>query len=98
MFEGAEQESNIGKTIRAIFSKGVIKPLEEVDVADGKEVFVTIVEVPTSSKEDASEKSAGGWKGTIDAEKLIKDIYSDRLISTRKETNLFRKEMLCLIK
>jgi len=88
MFEGAEQESNMGKTIRARFSKGVIKPLEEVDVADGKEVFVTIVEVPTSSKEDAFERSAGGWKGTIDAEKLIKDIYSDRLISTRKAPKL----------
>ena len=98
MFEGAKQELNMGKTIRARFSKGVIKPLEEVDVADGKEVFVTIVEVPTSSKEDAFERSSGGWKGTIDAEKLIKDIYNDRLISTRKETNLFRKEMLCLIK
>ena len=64
----------MGKTLRARFSKGVIKPLEEVDVADGKEVFVTIVEVPTSSKEDAFERSDGGWKGTIDAEKLIKDI------------------------
>jgi hypothetical protein len=30
----------------------------------------------------------GGWKGTIDAEKLIKDIYSDRLISTRKTPKL----------
>jgi len=88
MLEGAEQESNMGKTIRARFSKGVIKPLEEVDVADGKEVFVTIVEVPTSSKKDAFERSAGGWKGTIDAEKLIKDIYSDRLISTRKAPKL----------
>ena len=76
------------KTIRAKFSKGVIKPLEKVDIEDGKEVFVTIIEVPTFLKEDAFERSAGGWKGTIDAEKLIKDIYRDRLISTRKEPKL----------
>lgn len=51
-------------------------------------MFVTIVEVPTSAKEDAFERSAGGWKGTIDAEKLIKDIYTDGLISTRKTPKL----------
>ena len=50
------------KTIRAKFSKGVIKPLEKVDIEDGKGVFVTIMEVPTSLKEDAFERSAGGWK------------------------------------
>jgi len=37
---------------------------------------------------DAFERSAGRWKGTIDAEKLIKDIYEDRLISTRNEPKL----------
>ena len=30
----------MGMTIRAKFSKGVIKPLEEVDIAEGKEITV----------------------------------------------------------
>ena len=34
------------------------------------------------------ERSAGGWKGTIDADELIKNIYADRLISTRPEPRL----------
>ena len=32
----------MGRTIRARFSKGVIKPLEKVDVAEGREIAVTI--------------------------------------------------------
>ena len=37
---------------------------------------------------DAFERSAGKWKGTIDAETLIKNIYADRLISRRSEITL----------
>ena len=48
----------MGKTISARFSKDVIKPWEEVDVAGGKELFGTIVEVPTSAKEEAFERPA----------------------------------------
>jgi hypothetical protein len=32
--------------------------------------------------------SAGGWKGLIDAEELKRNIYADRLISTRPEPKL----------
>lgn len=73
----------MGITVKARYSKGVIEPLEKVDLEEGKEINVTINEVPSKTEEDAFMKSAGGWKGTIDADKLIKDIYSSRLISTR---------------
>jgi predicted DNA-binding antitoxin AbrB/MazE fold protein len=78
----------MGKTIKARFSKGVIEPMEKIDIAEGKEITITIIEIPSTREKDAFEKSAGGWKGTIDAEKLIKDIYEDRLISTRNEPKL----------
>ena len=39
-------------------------------------------------KEDGFEKSAGSWAGLIDGEELIRNIYADRLISTRPEVNL----------
>lgn len=78
----------IGKTFRAKFSKGVIKPLQKVEIEEGKEITVTITEVPLKPNKDAFEKSAGAWKGTIDAEKLIENIYSDRLLSTREEPRL----------
>ena len=78
----------MGMTIRAKFSKGVIKPLEEIDITEGKEITVTSKEVPLKIKKDAFERAAGAWKGTIDAEKLIKNIYTDRLLSTREEPKL----------
>lgn len=78
----------MGRTIRARFSKGVIKPLEKIDMSEGKEVSVTIIDLPSVSEEDAFERAAGSWKGTIDVRRLIKNIYNDRLLSTRKEPKL----------
>jgi predicted DNA-binding antitoxin AbrB/MazE fold protein len=78
----------MGKTVRARYSKGVIKPLEKVDIEEGKEIIITIMEVSSKHKLDAFKKSAGAWKGTIDAKKLIENIYADRLLSTREEPRL----------
>jgi len=78
----------ITRTVRARFSKGVIEPLEKVNLEEGKEITITIVEFPSRPKLEAFGKSAGAWKGTLDAEKLIEDIYSDRLLSTREEPRL----------
>jgi hypothetical protein len=46
------------------------------------------MEAPSKQKLDAFKKSAGAWKGTIDAEKLIENIYANRLLSTREEPRL----------
>ena len=76
------------RTIRALVKKGLLKPLEEADLPEGKEVTLTIVKVPSERDFDAFVRSAGGWKGTIDAEALIRNIYADRLISNRPEPRL----------
>lgn len=78
----------MGKTIKAKFSKGVIEPMEDVDIAEGKEIIVTIIDIPFRAKEGAFKRAAGAWKGTIDAERLIGNIYTDRLLSTREEPKL----------
>ncbi len=78
----------MGKTIKAKFSKGVIKPMEDIDIAEGKEIIVTIINIPFGVKEGAFKRAAGAWKGTIDAERLIRNIYTDRLLSTREEPKL----------
>jgi predicted DNA-binding antitoxin AbrB/MazE fold protein len=80
--------TKMGKTVKARFSKGVIKPLEKVEIEEGKEITITIMEAPSKQKLDAFKKSAGAWKGTIDAEKLIENIYANRLLSTREEPRL----------
>ena len=78
----------MSRTSRARFSGGIIEPLEKIDISEWKEITVTIMEVPLKAGDHNFEKSAGSWKGTIDAEKLIENIYAERLVQTRKEPKL----------
>jgi len=58
-------------TIRARVRRGVLEPVERVDLPEGKEVTVTILRVSSEKdREDAFERAAGGWKGLIDAEEV----------------------------
>ncbi len=76
------------KTIRARVKKGVFEPLEKFDLPEGKEVALTIFEIPSADDLAAFSRSAGGWKGTIDADALIRNIDGDRMIRTRPEPRL----------
>lgn len=75
------------KTIKARFSKGKIEPLERIDITEGKEISVTIMELLSKAGGDSFTRSGGSWKGTIDADKLIENIYASRL--TREEPMSF---------
>jgi predicted DNA-binding antitoxin AbrB/MazE fold protein len=80
------REIKMIKTIREKFIRGMIEPLEKIDLDEGKEITVTIRAISSpSKKKDVLEITAGGWKWLVDAEKLKRDIYSDRLIKTRRE-------------
>ena len=70
-------------TVRARMKRGMLELLEKVDIPEGTEVSVTILETPRPKSVDGLRRSAGGWKGLVDAEKLIEHIYADRFISTR---------------
>jgi predicted DNA-binding antitoxin AbrB/MazE fold protein len=83
-----DRENNMTRTIRARITKGVIEPLEKMDLPEGKEVSVTIFEIPSTEDLEVFSRSAGGWKGTLNAEELIRNIYADRLVSTRPEPKL----------
>ena len=79
----------MAREIRARFSKGKIEPLEEVDLKEGEEVKVIIPDRPKAEGMLAALRaSAGGWKGLVDGEELKRNIYADRLISTRPEPKL----------
>lgn len=73
------------KTIRAKFKKGVIEPLEKLELKEGEEVEVTL-STPSRVKKalEAIRSTAGAWKETIDCEELIKDIYESRRLSARR--------------
>ena len=78
----------MGETIRVRIRGGMLEPLEKVDLPEGQEIMITILDVPTARDFEAFRRAAGGWKGTIDAEVLIRNIYADRLVSTRPEPRL----------
>jgi predicted DNA-binding antitoxin AbrB/MazE fold protein len=76
-------------TIRARFANGVLEPLERLDVPEGEVLTITIIRLPAAGKAGGGlERSAGGWKGLIDAEAFKRNIYADRMISTRPEPRL----------
>ncbi len=53
------------------------------------ERLVTLFRKRRPKKErNGFRRSAGAWKGLIDAEQLKREIYADRLVSTRPEIKL----------
>ena len=79
------------RTIRAKFSRGVFEPLEPAAagmVREGEEVFITISTEPVAMAGNSIRDTAGGWKDLIDAEALKRNIYADRVVSTRPDVKL----------
>ena len=76
------------KTVRARVINGRLEPADRLDLAEGAEVTITIVELAGPKDLERSRRAAGSWKGIIDAEELIRNIYADRLLSTRPEPRL----------
>ena len=78
----------MAKEIRGRFSKGKIEPLEKVDLEEGAEVTVIIPDRARGKAAiQALRATAGAWKGTHDPVELKRNIYENRLISTRPEPN-----------
>lgn len=81
-------------TVRARVGRGVLELLEKVELPEGKEVSVTILETPaprdTEKKGmlEALRATAGGWDGLVDGEALKRNIYANRLVATRPEPKL----------
>jgi hypothetical protein len=50
--------------------------------------MLTIAEAPASPDFAAFRRAGGAWKGTLDADALIRDIYADRLLADRPEPHL----------
>ncbi len=76
------------KTIKAKFSKGVIEPLERIEVEEGRELTVVILELPKKEKGDPLDTTFGGWADSINCEELKRNIYTDRLIANRPKVRL----------
>jgi predicted DNA-binding antitoxin AbrB/MazE fold protein len=69
----------MGKEIRARFSKGKIELLDKVEFEEGEEIFITVRKAPSrEAAGDAFERAAGAWKGNLDFDAYLKDLYASR--------------------
>ena len=70
---------------RARYSRGVLEPLEAIDLEEGAEVSVSIEETPSPTRDlEAFRRAAGGWKGNSDPEELKRMIYEARIAGSRE--------------
>lgn len=75
--------NGLARQFRARFTKGKIEPLEDVDFKEGDEVIITLKETPAPvTAEDAFERAAGGWKGLVDTDALLRDFKKSREITS----------------
>jgi predicted DNA-binding antitoxin AbrB/MazE fold protein len=57
----------------------LIEPLEKDDFNEGEEITITIEEKgKASAAKEALVRVAGAWKGTLDFEAYLKDLYTSR--------------------
>ena len=78
----------MGTTIKARFWGGVLEPLEKLELREGQEVTVTILNLPLKADTDWLTRTAGGWAGLIDGETFKHQISESRLVTTRPEPRL----------
>lgn len=92
----ARPKTSTANTVRAHIRRGIIAPVEALDLPDGEEVLVTIFRAPSTgtvflgrSRREAFRRVAGGWNGTMNAEALIRRIYRDRVLPNRPAPRLY---------
>jgi Holliday junction resolvasome RuvABC DNA-binding subunit len=64
----------------------ILKELQEIPYKNKREILTQIKMIKKRTAGyivDALNKTSGSWKGLVDADRLKKEIYSNRLISTR---------------
>jgi hypothetical protein len=70
-------------TVRARVRAGMLALLDDINLPEGTEVTVTILDEPSAADREAFQRAAGGWKETVDADTLLKNISESRVLSTR---------------
>ena len=73
------------KGVRARYSKGSLVPLQGLNIKEGDVVTISIEIEEAEDRaariergREAMRRAAGGWKGLVDTDKLLKDIYEAR--------------------
>ena len=72
------------ENLKATYSNGVFKLENPVDLDEGAEVVISVSERQEGQSEFRGLRSSfGGWKGIVDCEQLIDEIYAYRSTESR---------------
>jgi hypothetical protein len=79
------------RKLRARVRGSTLELLEQPSVMlrDGEEVTITISGRSWKPDLDALRSSFGGWKGLVDTDRLLRDVYASRAIRSRKPAPRF---------
>ena len=68
------------QTVQAKYEDGVLKPATSLDLDEGDVVVVTISGRDITEKDiEVSRSSGGAWRGKVDADKLVAELYEARI-------------------
>lgn len=77
-------------SVRAMYSKGAIVPLQQLDIEEGAHLSISIEVEPRVERAErglrALRATAGKWKDRGDADVLIQEIYEARLVGSKYES------------
>lgn len=73
------------KIIRAKYRKGIIEPLEKLEMEEEEEVQISAPSLPTNERSRNTIKApAGALRKTVDCDELIKEIYKTPRLSAAR--------------
>jgi hypothetical protein len=75
-------------TVRARVRGGSLDLLDRIPLREGDEVLVSISESVLVRDLESLRRSAGAWKGLVDANALVANLYADRLVATRPSPSI----------
>ena len=71
--------------ISATYTKGVLKLARPLHLDEGAQVVVSVAQPTEHAMLSKSlEATAGAWKDSIDCDKLLKDVYASRSITSQR--------------
>ena len=78
------------ESVKARYSRGVIVPMEALDIEEGADLSITIdIRPPLSDEEriELTKSAAGSWKGSGDPAEMKRMLYEARLRGSRPQSD-----------
>jgi len=77
------------KQVKVRYRRGVLEPLEPLEIEEGTELTVTLsTSEATLTATNPTAATAGAWASLLDCEVFEQELYANRPLQTRAEVEL----------